>query len=144
MNSIHLKRRDYKCDLCDFAATQKGGLEYHFKAKHTKEKPFACEECPYRCLAKATLQQHVKTKHRQVKRYLCPYCAYGSWNQHVLVNHVKKHENKKTGRGSEKAKVVEVGDGVDVAAEVIKAKSVTTRSGRRSERKEMQDYISID
>ncbi len=60
-----------------------------------------------------------------------PACACGP---------CKRHMSGKTGRRSKKAEVLERGEGVDDAVEVVK--SVIAKPRRRSERKEMLYYIS--
>ena len=67
MDRRHLKRREFKCDHCDFACATITHLRQHIEV-HTNEKRFKCQWCDYRSNQKSNTSNHEKLycKYRKV------------------------------------------------------------------------------
>jgi len=58
-----LKRKNYFCDRCDYAATRKEAYVKHVKVVHDRIKDFICSLCPSAFGQKAHLKAHVDNVH---------------------------------------------------------------------------------
>ncbi len=65
MLAVHEKRRDFKCEFCEYSAGTKGVLKTHVKNKHLRLEADIqdCEHCPYRALKRADLRDHMRDAH---------------------------------------------------------------------------------
>ena len=63
IRSVHLRDRQFRCDLCSFSASQKINLETHIKSVHLRSRPFKCWECPFAATQQGNLQTHVRIVH---------------------------------------------------------------------------------
>ena len=64
ISDVHDKIRDYVCEECGHAFSQKSSLKTHKQCVHTVgEKKFKCDQCPYKSHVKQLLNMHVKKKH---------------------------------------------------------------------------------
>lgn len=63
---VHEKRRDFKCEFCEFAAGTKGILKTHVKNRHLRldKDLYDCHLCPYKAVRKSHLKEHMKSEHR--------------------------------------------------------------------------------
>ena len=52
--SVHLKKKDNKCEECGKEFSQKGNLGIHIKNVHRKVKPFECPQLEMERLQMAT------------------------------------------------------------------------------------------
>ena len=52
--------KEFRCDKCPYAASQKGKLQRHVKGVHKNVKPYQCEKCSYTASQKDSLQRHVR------------------------------------------------------------------------------------
>ena len=50
--SVHERKKPFKCEICDFSASQKSVKDLHVAAVHEGKKPFKCENCDYRSASK--------------------------------------------------------------------------------------------
>ncbi len=112
---------------CDYAASQKGQLQYHINAKHLGLKPFECAEegCDFATTAKASLKKHVRQRHLKLKEpkpHLCPHCGYGAATAKLLEGHVaRRHDRRKEIKPGRNARVLLVG--TDSALDMIRARA---------------------
>ena len=63
IRSVHLRDRQFRCDLCSFSASQKINLETHIKSVHLRSRPFKCWECPFAATQQGNLQTHIRIVH---------------------------------------------------------------------------------
>ena len=52
--------RSFKCDYCEYSATQKHYIVRHKKAVHDKIKDYKCDQCNYASSYSHGLKQHMK------------------------------------------------------------------------------------
>jgi hypothetical protein len=86
---METKRKNFKCDTCDYSATQRSNLKQHTHAVHLKVKNYKCTQCSYKCGLKTGLNRHIKTVHLKVKNYKCTQCSYKAGTNHNLKTHIK-------------------------------------------------------
>jgi len=55
-------KRKYKCDECDYAATQSSSLKVHVESKHRGIR-YPCQLCSYKGTTKGNTKVHMKVKH---------------------------------------------------------------------------------
>lgn len=65
---VAIKKKQYKCSICDFNCTNYNGLYKHLMI-HENNKKFQCFICEAKFLQKFNLQQHVKI-HFKIKEFL--------------------------------------------------------------------------
>ena len=83
----------FKCNQCDYEASQRSNLSLHIQHKHEGIEYF-CTECEYRAPYKHELKKHHQLKHGDTQ-YLCNECEYQAWCQSSLKSHIQsKHEGK--------------------------------------------------
>jgi len=76
-----------KCDLCDFVARNKRGLQYHMK-KH-EGMIYLCDKCSYTSPTKDQLRNHSNSKHGELK-IKCDYCEFKFPAKWRLEKHMKR------------------------------------------------------
>jgi len=85
-----------KCDLCDFIARNKRGLQYHMK-KH-EGMLYLCDKCSYTSPTKDQLRNHTNSKHGELK-IKCDYCDFKFPAKWRLEKHMKRiHSNQKSNK----------------------------------------------
>ena len=89
----HTGKRPYKCDHCDYAASEKRNLERHIRT-HTGEKPYKCHHCDYAAIQKGDLECHMWT-HTGEKPYKCQNCDYTATKKYHLELHMATHTGEK-------------------------------------------------
>lgn len=94
-NGANNKNKNYKCDYCDYAATQKSPLTQHVKIIHKKDKAevYHCNNCDFKTYHKNYLTKH-KKRHEGYNshRFACTSCSKGFMKRfelesHILTNH---------------------------------------------------------
>lgn len=100
----HLLR--YSCDLCEYKAQYKPGLETHIKTKHFPKDndPKTCSKCQNTFHSERFLKLHLKLcgqsgefKH-SIKRFTCDICKYKchvktNLIKHITGQHLPRNEN---------------------------------------------------
>merc|ERR1711894_519609 len=74
VKSVHLKIKDYSCELCSFETAQMSHLNYHLKAMHDKGKKVQCQSCTFQSDDKLKLQEHIKAVHPRL--FSCTICSF--------------------------------------------------------------------
>ena len=57
VKSVHEAR---KCEFCSFVGTTRGTLKHHITAVHLRVRDFVCELCGHRCVSELMLEKHKK------------------------------------------------------------------------------------
>jgi ribosomal protein L37AE/L43A len=103
-NNVHLEKKDFKCDHCDKAFSQKVNLVIHSKDVHLSKKVWKCDHCDkafsqkgahvnrlcnYTSYAKSDLKNHSIRMHCQTKTQIHDLDALEiGWTQtHKAVTH---------------------------------------------------------
>ena len=78
----------YKCEMCNFIASQRDNLQKHINRKHLGIKDDTpCDQCDYNPRDRRNLIKHKKVVHEGL-RYPCNFCEYKSTSRTVLNNHI--------------------------------------------------------
>ena len=85
--------KPYKCDVCGFSTTTSGNLKTH-KLIHSGEKPYKCDECAFSTSRSGNLKIH-KRIHSGEKPYNCDECAYSTTRPGLLKTHKLIHSGEK-------------------------------------------------
>ena len=91
---INNHKKAYKCQQCDYQATDISNFNRHVKTIHEGIK-YPCQHCDYQATRLDHLQIHIKTKHEGI-RYPCEQCDYKATTPINLKIHTEfKHEGIK-------------------------------------------------
>ena len=74
IKEVHEKQRNYVCDTCGIAFTQKGSLITH-SAVHTGLRAYKCDACVKTYKTSSSLNTHKKIIHEGRREHVCNYCA---------------------------------------------------------------------
>lgn len=92
-NESNTERVEYKCDLCNFIATQNYKLQQHTNKKHLGIKEDTpCDKCDYNPRDRGNLLKHKRVVHEGLRLFPCNLCEYkssarNSLNEHILSIH---------------------------------------------------------
>ena len=78
LKSAQERKRDFKCDQCEYAASSKCNLTHHVRSVHRKERQFRCDQCDYAASVKCNLTLHVQSVHGKKKPFKCHLCDYAA------------------------------------------------------------------
>lgn len=61
----HVKKRPYRCRLCNYGSKTLQNLKIHFRRVHTKERPFVCPHfpCKFAGAYSQDLKSHIRNRH---------------------------------------------------------------------------------
>ncbi|XP_036290444.1 zinc finger protein 142 isoform X2 [Pipistrellus kuhlii] len=101
----HRRRQHFshRCQLCDFAARERGGLVRHYLQRHEEpaasggqagQPPLRCPFCDFACRHQLVLDHHVKG-HGGTRLYKCTDCAYSTKNRQKITWHSRTHTGEK-------------------------------------------------
>lgn len=105
---IHFKKKDLKCDLCDYRAPRIVRIMMHMKnfhkleidSKYEKGKNLKkCNNCGSMVM---NLRRHGRNIHPDVHNFICDACPFGSFLKRDMEVHVLRFHKKKAGRSSDK------------------------------------------
>lgn len=95
---IHLKKKNFACDLCEYTAYKKYDVFLHFqnvhKPKDQIENKSTCPECGMSFLTNSKLNMHIQRKHQKNKRFGCDICGIFMTTLNEMRIHVKTHLSK--------------------------------------------------
>ena len=78
----------YKCNYCDYQATQKSHLKSHAAALH-QQLVFCCDMCDFQSKWKSRMMAHTRAKHMGIFLF-CDHCEFKTVEKHSLKVHIKK------------------------------------------------------
>ena len=61
------------CDICGYSTPQLSNLKDHMGSVHAKKKNFTCNVCEKQFYAKRKMEKHIKSKYVIPKNYLLTY-----------------------------------------------------------------------
>ena len=82
------------CDLCGRKFPNSSKLQDHMETNHLKKYDYACEVCDIKFYAKKNLYTHNR-KHHQPQKHICTYCEKGFVNNYLLKDHINVHTKLK-------------------------------------------------
>ena len=83
IKAVHMKEKNYFCNICDYKTLFKSDLIKHDDLVHRKLKK-TCQECGKQV---ANLPEHVRMVHRKEKNFKCSYCGYSCAKQSDMKKH---------------------------------------------------------
>jgi len=78
----------YKCNYCDYQATQRSHLKSHMAALH-QQLVFCCDMCDFQSKWKSRMMAHTRAKHMGIFLF-CDHCEFKTVEKHSLKVHIKK------------------------------------------------------
>ena len=141
--SVHLKIRDWVCDVCGYAASLKPTLMAHLQLVHLKSRQSQYKEYEFTTLSRKSLKKHkdkatvheetysadsavsvenndfheqskVKDVTSKIKEWVCDMCEFVTSNKISLVEHVHNNHWKDN---FARATADEMGDNENIGAE---------------------------
>ena len=93
IDGVHLKKKPYKCTMCDLSFARNGHLKRHKEAVHLGLRPYKCPKCNLSFVRKSHLDCHYNAIHATVKPYECGLCSKKFPKKCQRNDHIKKiHE----------------------------------------------------
>ena len=92
LRRVHEGKKDYKCEKCNAAFTEKRRLKSHLQYVHDKNQNMnhKCNYCEKSFILPSMLKNHIKTTHEGKRNYKCDSCGKAfAYSQH-LKNHICK------------------------------------------------------
>jgi len=98
IDSVHLKLKDYLCEICDFTAFSKRVLRLHVANKHEDTKPFSCSYvgCSYATVYANSIKIHTERVHLKMRPFRCERenCQYATDTKGRLIEHINAVHEK--------------------------------------------------
>jgi len=85
IKAVHMKEKNYFCNLCEYKTLFKSDLLKHVELVHRKLKK-SCPECGKQV---ANLHEHIRIVHKKEKNFECNYCGYTCAKQSDMKKHTK-------------------------------------------------------
>uniref|UniRef100_A0A0A1X552 Zinc finger protein 64 n=1 Tax=Zeugodacus cucurbitae TaxID=28588 RepID=A0A0A1X552_ZEUCU len=117
---LHEPSRRFKCNICDYSASDHNAFRRHKMTHDNNAKMYACVHCDYKSIQSVAYQKHVQQKHPQLADsivYKCKICPFATINKSLFDIHQVKHENKNDNT-----------EGADVAENVDAQKTTTAKT----------------
>lgn len=95
INGVHLKLRQFICEICDWSSCYQDVLRYHIKFKHGPG--VKCKSCEKQFKSDVGLRYHLKL-HENQNGFFCEFCnkrleSYKKLEIHIRMNHFKETES---------------------------------------------------
>lgn len=89
--NIHQLKRNFFCDLCEFASYKKGPIEEHIISNHLP-KNIACSHCNFVTAHKKRLKMHILNQHENIKiaKIPCNFCNKKFKQKYALEYHINR------------------------------------------------------
>lgn len=95
IDTIHNKKQEVMCDMCEKKFASKDSLNSHIKLVHEKSQVVNCLTCNKVFSCNASLEAHIKTVHNKSTYVECNLCDKKYTTKRGLDNHINKiHEGK--------------------------------------------------
>ena len=94
--SIHEKKKEFKCDICEFASDRRDSLRNHSKThiKRENRKQFNCDKCEKSFFSKSAMKTHMVRFHEIERPYTCDQCVVISFKTKCdLKSHMRVHND---------------------------------------------------
>ncbi|KAL7029444.1 hypothetical protein ACKWTF_006248 [Chironomus riparius] len=97
---IHLRTKNYHCDMCDYSAYKKYDIYLHItnihKPKNLLEKNSICPTCGLAFLSNSRLNVHIRRKHQKstMRRIACDLCPHRVATLNEMRCHMNVHLTK--------------------------------------------------
>ncbi|XP_055326053.1 zinc finger protein 239-like, partial [Sitodiplosis mosellana] len=91
-NKAAKKRKEHKCHVCGYVASQKYHLAIHIRI-HTGDKPYTCDVCSGSFTQKSVLNRHKKI-HSGEKTFVCSVCSKSFAQKFTLNCHLRTHNDE--------------------------------------------------
>ena len=88
INTFHLNKREYVCDLCGKAFIHNNDLRRHRSTVHEGLKNFKCDQCDKAFGSQGTLKTHVTYVHESTRNHICDSCGKAFATTSGLSRHV--------------------------------------------------------
>ncbi|KAJ3661064.1 hypothetical protein Zmor_005485 [Zophobas morio] len=92
IQTIHLNKKNFVCDTCNYATVNKYFLEKHIIQQHTKTYPFPCNVCGRGFIKQSMLDDHHHREHREGVIHVCDECGKTFKTDASLRKHRKLHD----------------------------------------------------
>ena len=78
----------FNCEHCDASYPVRKSLLNNKRLKHGDAKQFACQQCVYATTNRSHYERHVRSKHEKVKE-ICEVCGKGFSDRSNLIKHIR-------------------------------------------------------
>ena len=92
MNHLPERKKQFKCNQCEFRSWTKKRLTFHINNTHS-DKCYHCNMCPATYKSRPDFLHHKMMKHNGQFRFTCDICGAGAVSQRHLNLHKESHEN---------------------------------------------------
>ncbi|CAO1367787.1 unnamed protein product [Diamesa serratosioi] len=94
-NRVHLREKNYQCDICLYRCFKKYDIENHLKS-HLKIKTHHCDQCTSSFTTSTGLRAHQVT-HSNYRPFKCDLkgCEAAFKSREILKKHIKAHLNQR-------------------------------------------------
>ena len=94
--SVHVVKKPFKCDICDYRCSLKGNMKSHVSTVHEGKKAFKCDICMHSCLQKRDMSRHIASVHEKQKPCNCDICDYSCYRKSQMNRHFASVHEEKT------------------------------------------------
>lgn len=89
---MHVRIKDFHCDLCDYSAYTRFDIVRHVRNIHTKvgypSEERICPDCGKTVKGNNQLTLHIRKKHLNIKKFQCDLCTLSFYGKYELRSHL--------------------------------------------------------